>query len=242
MRWFMFVVFVGINHFLCTYKDIFSVYIACWLMFCACRQWFLDPTWLHKAFSTSMPCVWIHCSCAFVSMIVFKYVIWHTALKMNGSKWKLWFSSLYLPACLDGLSLLSLCFAFFSWLSLCVLSAIPASFLSWDLVSGEDLERNDSSSSRPYYMSPGLHKILRKGEESAKSCSVSWAVCRHFTVDSHSLLYFYCICGVWTFQSKYCRAKYQNCMHPGLVRDDQDMKGKTHAGLYKNLCSLDLLS
>uniref|UniRef100_A0A8D0A2C9 Choline transporter-like protein n=1 Tax=Sander lucioperca TaxID=283035 RepID=A0A8D0A2C9_SANLU len=29
----------------------------------------------------------------------------------------------------------------------------------------EDLERNDGSSSRPYYMSPGLHKILRKGEE-----------------------------------------------------------------------------
>ncbi|XP_069378280.1 choline transporter-like protein 5-B isoform X1 [Paralichthys olivaceus] len=33
----------------------------------------------------------------------------------------------------------------------------------------EDLERNDGSSSRPYYMSPGLHKILRKGEEGAKS-------------------------------------------------------------------------
>uniref|UniRef100_A0A671V029 Choline transporter-like protein n=1 Tax=Sparus aurata TaxID=8175 RepID=A0A671V029_SPAAU len=31
----------------------------------------------------------------------------------------------------------------------------------------EDLERNDGSSSRPYYMSPGLHKILRRGEEGA---------------------------------------------------------------------------
>uniref|UniRef100_A0A665UQD9 Choline transporter-like protein n=1 Tax=Echeneis naucrates TaxID=173247 RepID=A0A665UQD9_ECHNA len=37
----------------------------------------------------------------------------------------------------------------------------------------EDLERNDGSSSRPYYMSPGLHKILRKGEEAAKSCAAS---------------------------------------------------------------------
>ncbi|XP_067369431.1 choline transporter-like protein 5-B isoform X3 [Channa argus] len=37
----------------------------------------------------------------------------------------------------------------------------------------EDLERNDGSSSRPYYMSPGLHKILRKGEESTKSCAAS---------------------------------------------------------------------
>ncbi|KAM6921578.1 choline transporter-like protein 5-B isoform 1-T1 [Xenentodon cancila] len=37
----------------------------------------------------------------------------------------------------------------------------------------EDLERNDGSSSRPYYMSPGLHKILRKGEERAKSCASS---------------------------------------------------------------------
>uniref|UniRef100_A0A4W6BQK4 Choline transporter-like protein n=1 Tax=Lates calcarifer TaxID=8187 RepID=A0A4W6BQK4_LATCA len=37
----------------------------------------------------------------------------------------------------------------------------------------EDLERNDGSSSRPYYMSPGLHKILRKGEEGAKSCAAS---------------------------------------------------------------------
>ncbi|XP_069551132.1 choline transporter-like protein 5-B isoform X1 [Brachyistius frenatus] len=37
----------------------------------------------------------------------------------------------------------------------------------------EDLERNDGSSSRPYYMSPGLHKILRKGEEGASSCAAS---------------------------------------------------------------------
>ncbi|XP_039666804.1 choline transporter-like protein 5-B isoform X3 [Perca fluviatilis] len=37
----------------------------------------------------------------------------------------------------------------------------------------EDLERNDGSSSRPYYMSPGLHKILRKGEEGAKLCTAS---------------------------------------------------------------------
>uniref|UniRef100_A0A3B4TTV6 Choline transporter-like protein n=1 Tax=Seriola dumerili TaxID=41447 RepID=A0A3B4TTV6_SERDU len=37
----------------------------------------------------------------------------------------------------------------------------------------EDLERNDGSSSRPYYMSPGLHKILRRGEEGAKSCAAS---------------------------------------------------------------------
>ncbi|XP_063747673.1 choline transporter-like protein 5-B isoform X4 [Eleginops maclovinus] len=37
----------------------------------------------------------------------------------------------------------------------------------------EDLERNDGSSLRPYYMSPGLHKILRKGEEGAKSCAAS---------------------------------------------------------------------
>ncbi|KAM9848797.1 choline transporter-like protein 5-B [Aulostomus maculatus] len=37
----------------------------------------------------------------------------------------------------------------------------------------EDLERNDGSSSRPYYMSPGLHKILRKGDEGAKLCASS---------------------------------------------------------------------
>ncbi|CAJ1060384.1 choline transporter-like protein 5 isoform X1 [Xyrichtys novacula] len=37
----------------------------------------------------------------------------------------------------------------------------------------EDLERNDGSSSRPYYMSPGLHKILRKGEEGAKQSAAS---------------------------------------------------------------------
>ncbi|XP_060889238.1 choline transporter-like protein 5-B isoform X1 [Labrus mixtus] len=37
----------------------------------------------------------------------------------------------------------------------------------------EDLERNDGTSSRPYYMSPGLHKILRKGEEGAKLCAAS---------------------------------------------------------------------
>ncbi|KAM8887945.1 LOW QUALITY PROTEIN: choline transporter-like protein 5-B [Synchiropus picturatus] len=32
----------------------------------------------------------------------------------------------------------------------------------------EDLERNNGSSSRPYYMSPGLHKILRKGDDAPK--------------------------------------------------------------------------
>lgn len=37
----------------------------------------------------------------------------------------------------------------------------------------EDLERNDGSSSRPYFISPNLHKILRKGEEGAKLCSAS---------------------------------------------------------------------
>ncbi|KAL6107803.1 slc44a5 [Pungitius sinensis] len=37
----------------------------------------------------------------------------------------------------------------------------------------EDLERNDGSPSRPYYMSPGLHKILRKGDEGAKLCAAS---------------------------------------------------------------------
>uniref|UniRef100_A0A8C5D7S8 Choline transporter-like protein n=1 Tax=Gouania willdenowi TaxID=441366 RepID=A0A8C5D7S8_GOUWI len=37
----------------------------------------------------------------------------------------------------------------------------------------EDLERNDGSSSRPYYMSPGLHKILRKQEEATTSSVAS---------------------------------------------------------------------
>lgn len=94
--------------------------------------------------------------------------------------------------------LLSLCFSFSFWLSLASLSAIPAPrLLCWDLVPGEDLERNDGSSSRPYYMSAGLHKILRKGEEGAKLCTASWAMCGHFncTVDSHSLLHIYCMCG-----------------------------------------------
>uniref|UniRef100_H3C3P7 Choline transporter-like protein n=1 Tax=Tetraodon nigroviridis TaxID=99883 RepID=H3C3P7_TETNG len=37
----------------------------------------------------------------------------------------------------------------------------------------EDLERNDGSSSRPYFMSAGLHKVLRRGEEGAKVGSAS---------------------------------------------------------------------
>uniref|UniRef100_A0A8C5AIN9 Choline transporter-like protein n=1 Tax=Gadus morhua TaxID=8049 RepID=A0A8C5AIN9_GADMO len=36
----------------------------------------------------------------------------------------------------------------------------------------EDLERNDGSSARPYFMSPGLHKILHNGEQAAKLCTV----------------------------------------------------------------------
>lgn len=63
--------------------------------------------------------------------------------------------------------------------SVCCLQFLLILSQCLDLVSGEDLERNDGSSSRPYYMSPGLHKILRKGEESAKSCAASWALCSH---------------------------------------------------------------
>uniref|UniRef100_A0A8C5D178 Choline transporter-like protein n=1 Tax=Gadus morhua TaxID=8049 RepID=A0A8C5D178_GADMO len=37
----------------------------------------------------------------------------------------------------------------------------------------EDLERNDGSSARPYFMSPGLHKILHNGEQAAKLCTGS---------------------------------------------------------------------
>lgn len=148
--------------------------------------------------------------------------------------------------------LLSLCFSFSFWLSLASLSAIPAPrLLCWDLVPGEDLERNDGSSSRPYYMSAGLHKILRKGEEGAKLCTASWAMCGHFncTVDSHSLLHIYCMCGgVWMFESKYCRAIYQNWMHPSLVKDGLDLtlilqfSQKRHRGLEKDLCLLPVLS
>lgn len=35
------------------------------------RRWYLDPTWLHMGFLTSMLCVWTHYSCAFVSMLLF---------------------------------------------------------------------------------------------------------------------------------------------------------------------------
>lgn len=63
--------------------------------------------------------------------------------------------------------------------SVCCLLVLLLLFLCGDLASGEDLERNDGSSSRPYYMSPGLHKILRKGEEGAKTCAASWVM--HFT-------------------------------------------------------------
>lgn len=42
-------------------------------------------------------------------------------------------------------------------------------------VSGEDLERNDGSSSRPYYMSSGLHEILHRQEPRVKPDSSSWA-------------------------------------------------------------------
>lgn len=105
--------------------------------------------------------------------------------------------------------------------SVCCLQFLLILSQCLDLVSGEDLERNDGSSSRPYYMSPGLHKILRKGEESAKSCAASWALCSqvftHFSIST--------VCtGVWTFESKYCRAKHENCMHPSPVRDDLDME------------------
>lgn len=90
------------------------------------------------------------------------------------------------------------CFPFSFCLLLRVLSAISAPHvLCWDPVPGEDLERNDGSSSRPYYMSTSLHKILRKGEEGAKSCTTSWNVLSgHFNeLLTHSRLHICCKCG-----------------------------------------------
>uniref|UniRef100_A0A8C1DNA7 Choline transporter-like protein n=1 Tax=Cyprinus carpio carpio TaxID=630221 RepID=A0A8C1DNA7_CYPCA len=37
----------------------------------------------------------------------------------------------------------------------------------------EDLERNDGSPSKPYYMPPGLHRILEKTDQAGKKCAVS---------------------------------------------------------------------
>lgn len=156
------------------------------------RLWYLDPTWLHMAFLMSMPCVWTHCSCASVSIFLFSAFqqlnltlfsslkpTLNNKLKPIPAHWALFN---FLHELVDHFSLLSLCFPFSFWLSLCALSAPPAPpLMCWDMISGEDLERNDGSSSRPYYMSPGLHKILRRGEEGAKLGPASWAMCCHFT-------------------------------------------------------------
>lgn len=40
--------------------------------------------------------------------------------------------------------------------------------------SGEDLERNDGSPSKPYYMPQGLHRILNKNDQRGKKYAVSW--------------------------------------------------------------------
>ncbi|XP_034386313.1 choline transporter-like protein 5 [Cyclopterus lumpus] len=57
----------------------------------------------------------------------------------------------------------------------------------------EDLERNDGSPSRPYYMSPGLHKILRKREDFF-----------YWTVDSLTHFSISTVCvRVRTFESEY---------------------------------------
>lgn len=115
---------------------------------------------------------------------------------------------------------------------------------------GEDLERNDGSSSRPYYMSPGLHKILRKGEQGAKLCSGSWATCPALTellTLSLTSPYMYVWGSGCAGASKYCRARHLN--GAGLAWDDADMTGhvfgssqKGRGGLEKELCSLPLLS
>lgn len=156
----------------------------------------------------------------------------------------------------DHLSLLSLCFPFSFWLSLCALSAPHAPpLLCCCPVSGEDLERNDGSSSRPYYMSPGLHKILRKVEEDAKLGTTSWAMCGRFTelvtlsLTSPYLLY---VCG----GSGHLRASTvglnikTGCIPAwsGTTWKWKDMLSfqflteKAWGGLEKDLCLLPLLS
>lgn len=100
---------------------------------------------------------------------------------------------------------------------------------------GEDLERNDGSSSRPYFMSAGLHKILRRGEEGAKLCSASWAMLWLNYWLFLSLLHICCKCGhlVWMFESEHCRAIYQNRLHLVPAWAWNDTSQKRHRGLEK---------
>lgn len=114
----------------------------------------------------------------------------------------------------------------------------------WDLVPGEDLERNDGSSSRPYYMSLGLHKILRKGDQGAKLSAGSWAMYSSQTellsLSLHHLCTYLCV-GVWTSESEYCRARHwTGCIQTGQGWPGHLFKSshRGHKGLEKKLGSL----
>lgn len=148
-----------------------------------------------------------------------------------------------------------------AWLVKTALSVLSVSFflppgalcVAWSALSaprvllpGEDLERNDGSSSRPYFMSAGLHKILRRGEEGTKMCSASWAMLWLNYWLFLSLLHICCKCGglVWMFQSEHCRAIYQNWMHLAPAWAWSDIftpSQERHRGL-ENTCLLPVLS
>lgn len=174
------------------------------------------------------------------------------SVKLKLTPWLLWISRMTFPVflateTLTSLSLsLSLSLPGFHTLPSLLFPPLATSCAgTWS--PGEDLERNDGSPSRPYYMSAGLHKILRRGEEGAKICAATWAMCGLFqcTVDSLSLsLTSPYLLYVWG--SQYCRAINQNWMHPARSRVDGhdgtlfsfSFQRKRQRGLEKDLCLL----
>ena len=133
---------------------------------------------------------------------------------------------------------------FFSLLSLGLLSLLSFLFLAVALCAV-----CSSCSSSPVLLGPGLRwrpgeewwfflqallHVSRPAQDPAQrrgGCQIMRYLLSdvrplYWTADSltHFSISTVCVGGVWTFESKYCRAKHLNWMHPSLVRDGLDMK------------------
>lgn len=221
------------------------------------RQWYLGPTWLHMVFLTSIPCAWTHCSCVFVSILLFYILKIHGVMSTD-------LMVVFKPALNNKLkpilsTLAWLLKRFFSLLSLAFLSFSACycvcCLLSLLLTSCAGTRSQVKTWRGMTVLPPGPTTCplactrscarVRRVPKFAAPPETSWAAI--LTSYSPTRVSIYAVnvgVGVWIFESDYCRAIYQklDASHSGQGWPGLEMKlsyfrssQKRHWGLENDL-------